>query len=207
MPKQAGKIDLFQQHKAEYVTPKHPVLIEVGTARYLAVDGEGEPGEAVFQERLGALYGVAYTCKFASKLGGHDYTVGKLEALWGVQGQSREDLERLPPSRWKWTMLSRVPELVSATDLERACTTLREKGKQGEFEAVRLEAIEEGTCVQVLHVGPYENEPQTVAQMLAFAASEGWAPHRWHHEIYLSDPRRVPPERLRTILRQPVRRA
>ena len=87
----AEKIDLFKLHKAEYVSPKKPVIIDVKPAKYMVVDGQGEPGGEVFQERIGALFGMAYTAKFQSKFAGQDYTVCKLEALWGVGGQGQED--------------------------------------------------------------------------------------------------------------------
>ena len=104
-----------------------------------------------------------------------------------------------------WKLLSRVPAFISDGQLDEARRTLREKGKEGDFDEARLETIDEGLCVQMLHVGPYEQEQQTVDLMLDFAAGEGLESHMWHHEIYLSDPRRVPPDRLRTILRQPCR--
>lgn len=201
------KLDLFKLHKAEYTSPKKPKIIETQPARYLAVDGQGEPGGDIFQERIGGLFGVAYTAKFQSKFAGKDYVVCKLEALWGVGGQTKEDMDRLPPSEWKWRMLMRIPDFIGEKQLEEAKTMLREKGKEGDFDAVHIEEIDEGKCVQMLHVGPYEEEPRTVEVMQAFVAEEGLTTHRWHHEIYISDPRRVPPERLKTILRQPVRKA
>ena len=148
---------------------------------------------------------MAYTLKFASKFAGRDFVVCKLEGLYFADGDT--PLEDLPKAEWKWTLMMRVPDFIGDADLDAARKQLREKGKEGDFDAVRLETIDEGSCVQMLHVGPYENEHETLAAMATFMADEGLVPNGHHHEIYLSDPRRVPAEKLRTILRHPVRRA
>ncbi len=204
MPKsQPEKLNLFKELKHEYVQPKKPTLIEVGPAFYLAVDGRGGPGGEVFQERIGALYAMAYTLKFQAKDAGRDYVVGKLEALYGID-QPFAELEAIDKDEWSWRMLMRVPDFTTEADLDAARAALREKEKPGDFDAVRLERVEEKTCVQCLHVGPYENESETIALMDAFCGENGLIPRLWHHEIYQSDPRRIPPERLKTILRRPV---
>ena len=202
----AEKIDLFKQHKDEYIKPKSPKLVDVGPVPYLVVRGSGAPGSKSFEIAIAALYGMAYTLKFQSKFAGRDYVVGKLEALYGVDGQTTADLGRLDTSNWNWRMMIRLPEFVTEEHLATARETLREKGKDGDFETVVRETIEEGQCVQMLHIGPYENEPQTVGEMLSFADEQGLSPHLWHHDIYLSDPRRAAPEKLRTIVRIPVKR-
>ena len=202
--KPTEKIDLFKLHKAEYAQPKTPKLVEVGKASYLVVCGRGAPGSQPFQDAIGALYGMAYTLKFQSKFAGRDYTVGKLEALYGVDGQSLEEVRKLDLADWNWRMMIRVPEFVKKRDLQQALKTLHEKGKDGDFESVVLETLDEGRCVQMLHVGPYDEEQRTVDAMMGFAEDEGLRPRSWHHEVYLSDPRRVAPEKLRTILRLPV---
>lgn len=200
------KVDLFRLHNHEYVAPRTPRLVEVDEASYLAVDGVGAPGGADFESRVAALYGMAYTLKFQSKFAGRDYAVCKLEALWCFDDQEEVDLLDLPREEWRWRLLIRVPDFIDNAALLTARTALREKGKEGDFEAVRLASIREGACAQMLHVGPYEEERVTIATMREWAREQGMEFTRWHHEIYLSDPRRVPPERLRTILRHPVRR-
>jgi hypothetical protein len=112
-----------------------------------------------------------------------------------------------PPDTWNWKLLMRVPEFIKAADVKAAIRTLEKKGKAPGAAEVYLEKLNEGTCVQMLHVGPYATEEETIAQMMAFANEQGLAFHGLHHEIYLSDPRRVPPQRLRTILRHPVARS
>ena len=182
------KLDLYAVHKAEYLAPRTPALIEAGPARYLAIDGQGEPGGEVLTLRLGALYGVAFTIKMAHKFAGRDYRVCHLEGLWwGAGGEL--DFTGRPPESWNWTLL--IEQLLR-------------KRKPPETRQVRLEDLAEGRCVQMLHVGPYAQEPATVKLMREFAAGRGLALAGRHHEIYLSDPRRVPPERLRTIIRLPV---
>jgi hypothetical protein len=202
----ADKLDLYKMHRAEYAAPKKPTLVETKPAEYMVVEGQGAPGGEIFQAKIEALYGMAYTAKFQSKFAGRDYTVCKLEGIYGIGGQKATDFQKLPPEQWKWRLLIRVPDFISDEQLDEARKTLRERGKEGDFDDVHLETIDEGLCVQMLHVGPYEEEQRTVDAMKAFADEQGWKPHMWHHEIYLSDPRRVPQERLKTILRHPVRK-
>lgn len=189
------KIDLYKLHKSEYAAPKKPALVQVKRAKYLAVGGRGEPEGAEFHAKLEALFGVAFTIKMAKKTAGRDYKVCGLEGLW-------RDMDQ-PRTEWKWKLIIRTPDFITARDLAAAAAKLNAKGKAGAGD-VRLETIEEGKCVQALHVGPYAEEAVSIGRMQEFAAAQGLKPGGPHHEIYLSDPRRVPPERLRTILRQPV---
>lgn len=200
----AGKIDLYKDNKADYAAPKKPTLVEIGPAWYLAIGGRGEPGGAAFGEKIGGLYAVAYTIKMASKFAGRDYTVCKLECLWWA-GRKGCEFETVPKDQWNWKLMIRTPDFISDKNLKAALEALREKGKAAEAKNVKLEELDEGTCVQMLHVGPYDQVGQTVTKMMEFSTAKGLVPKGRHHEIYLSDPRRVEPARLRTILRQPVR--
>jgi len=198
------KIDLFRTHKDEYATPKSPILVNVQEGVYLAIEGRGAPGGTEFTAKVGALYGVAYTIKMTRRFAGQqDYVIGKLEAQWWGEKEGVA-LERLPMEKWSWRLLIRTPGFVGKDELKQAVSVLLEKGKQPEVAQVRLEKMAEGKCIQMLHVGPYDRERDTIAQMKEFANREGLTPVGKHHEIYLSDPRRVPPERLKTILRMPV---
>ncbi len=197
------KLDLHKKHKSEYVTPKKPALVNVKPAFYLAITGRGEPGGDVFQAKIGGLYAVAFTMKMAKKAAGRDYKVCHLEGLWWTKRKT-DDFATEPKSQWNWKLLIRVPDFIRQEDLDEAVAALKKKGKGKEVTQVRLEAIDEGRCVQMLHVGPYDSEGETVARMLAFAREKGLSCRGPHHEIYLSDPRRIPPERLRTILRHPI---
>ncbi len=200
------KIDLTKVHKEQFKAARKPFVVEVGEARYLAVVGRGEPGGDDFGAKIGALYAVAYTIKMTRKFAGRgDYVICKLECQWWGDGD--RPLDDTPKDRWNWRMMIRTPEVVTEDDRAEAVAKLLEKGKDAAVREVELVDLVEGPCVQMLHVGPYEQEHETVARMLEFAAAEGLAPHGRHHEIYLSDPRRVALEKLRTILRLPVREA
>lgn len=197
------KLDLYRVHKAEYVVPKKPVLIQVRPAKYLTFAGRDKPGGPVFQAAIGALYAMAFTIKMTKKFAGQDYKVCHLEGLYWTPGG--EPFSEDATETLEWKLLIRVPDFIVARDLKAALGELQARGKAPEAAQVKLETLREGRCVQVLHVGPYCDEPRTIAQMKAFAAEQGLALKGPHHEIYLSDPRRVAPERLKTILRYPVK--
>lgn len=199
------KIDLFKLHKNEYGASRKPRLVTVGAARYLAVDGAGAPAGTDFQEATGALYAAAYTIKMASKTAGRDYAVCKLEAIWWTDaGDDSASMQATPVGEWRWSVMIRTPEFIGKKELRAAAARIEEKGKTPGIERVRLEKLREGSCVQALHVGPYDQEEETIALLEEYAAGEGLALRGRHHEVYLSDPRRVEPERLKTILRHPV---
>ena len=200
------KIDLYKLHKAEYVAPKKPALVELRAARYLAISGRGAPGGEAFTASIGALYGMAFTIKMTRKFAGRqDYAVCKLEGQWWSDAASC--FTQLPRDQWQWKLLIRTPEFIAGADLTQAVAVLTKRGKGAGTERVQLETLAEGKCVQMLHVGPYDEEGKTVALMQAFVEKMDLQFHGRHHEIYLSDPRRVAPEKLKTILRHPVRAA
>ena len=194
------KLDLYKVLKNEYVTPKAPALIQTTKGKYLTFCGQGEPGGEAFQNGIQALYNVAFTIKMRKKFEeGVDYKVCTLEGLYELGENPPEDR-----TLWKWTLMIRVPDYIGANDLKRAAKQLLDKGKPESVLGVKLQSIKEGRCVQMLHVGPYDAECATFAKMKEFVDSQGLHLTGLHHESYLSDPRRVPPERLRTILRHPV---
>jgi hypothetical protein len=198
-----AKLDLYKLHKNEYITPRKPALVTTLPALYLSISGQGTPGGPVFSAKIGALYSVAFTIKMTRKFSGQqDYAVGKLECQWffeDAQGPSQ-----LPSEQWRWKLLIRTPEFITQEELGKAVTTLLAKDKPVEVKEVKLEPISEGLCVQMLHVGPYDQECESTRLMQSFAETKGLHFSGPHHEVYLSDPRRVPPERLKTILRHPV---
>jgi hypothetical protein len=146
---------------------------------------------------------MAFTIKMTSKFAGRDYAVCKLEAQFEA-GECGGDFAATPPEEWRWKLMIRTPDVVGSKELRAGLENLAKRGKEGEFEAVKLEAIREGKCVQMLHVGPYDREPETIEKMRVAAGEAGYEFRGPHHEIYLSDPRRVTPEKLKTILRIPV---
>jgi hypothetical protein len=199
-----AKLDLYAKFTAEYAAKQAPALVKIGPAQYLAVSGRGEPGSELFQSKIGALYNVAFTVKMARKFAGRDYAVSKLEGLWWGSGDGSFLQE--PSKNWNWTLLIRIPDFVTREEVKGAIEKLLRKGKPADVGEVRLQPLEEGLCVQMLHVGPYDREEETLAKMHAFADAQRVIVHGRHHEMYLSDPRRVAPAKLRTILRLPVRR-
>lgn len=198
------KIDLYKEHKDEYVKPKEPALVQIKPAKYLTATGRGKPGDDLFQSQIGALFGLAYTIKMTAKFaGGQDFKVSGVEGLyWGDEPGGCIPAEGVENFNWK--LMIRVPANTTENQLEAAAAKLKEKGKNGPFDDVSLETLKEGKCVQVLHTGPYDAEGRTIARMQAFCTEKGLQFAGKHHEIYLSDPRRVAPEKLKTILRQPV---
>ena len=200
----AKKLDLYKTFAADYVAPRAPALIRPHPAQYLAITGQGEPGGDSFTTRLGFLYNLAFTIKMAKKFAGTDYAVSKLEGLWWGRREGIAFLDE-PRSQWRWQLLIRTPDFIRAADRSAALKQLATRGKDPGVADVQLVKLDEGPSVQLLHVGPYDAEAASLEKMEAFARSQGLRPHGKHHEIYLSDPRRVPPARLKTILRMPVR--
>jgi hypothetical protein len=198
------KFDLYKEFAADYVTPKEPVIVNIKRAQYLAIAGRGEPGGKAFQAAIGALYNVAFTVKMARKFSGRDYTVSKLEGLWCVDDPNLSFLDS-PPQSWIWKLMIRVPDFITEKEVAATIEKLLAKDKPKEVASVKLEDLHEGKCVQILHVGPYDKERPTIAEMHAHAVSNGLEFCGLHHEVYLSDPRRVAPAKLRTILRHPAK--
>ena len=199
--KTSQKLDLYAKHKNEYVAGKMPALVRVGPAKYLGITGRSAPGAEEFQRAVGALYTVAFTTKMARKFAGSDFSVTKLEGLWWLDGA---EAEPTPASIWNWQLLIRVPPFITKREIDGTIDGLMAKGKSEDVRRVQLVDINEGQCVQILHIGPYTEEKESIATMRTFAAQAGRSFSGKHHEIYLSDPRRVKPEKLRTILRYPV---
>ena len=198
----AIKVDLYKKYHSEYVTPKEPLFVTIGPAKYLAFTGTGAPAGDRFQQGVAAIYSVAFTLKMAEKSAGHDYKVCHLEAQWWTDEGTKFSGQK--PDDWHWRLLIRVPDFVTETDVRQAIETVVAKGKTVAAREVKLEQLDEGRCVQVLHVGPYAAEKASVQKMHQVAKERGLHFRGPHHEIYLSDPRRVPEQRLRTILRYPV---
>ncbi len=199
------KIDL-KKSLDSYAARKGQIsLVDVPTLRYLAIDGAGDPNTSpAFERALGALYPVAYALKFASKAKGLDYVVPPLEGLWW--SDDMDSFTGSPDkSQWSWTLLLLVPDFVDDAMVTDALDAAARKNPDAGIDAVRLETLEEGQCVQTLHLGPFDDEAPLIARMHhEFMPEHGLKPSAHHHEIYLSDLRRTAPERLRTIIRQPV---
>ena len=204
MTKPQQKIDLFKENKAEYKAGATPVVVETSPAQYLMIDGQGAPDGPAFEACIGAIYSVAYTIKMRCKAAARtDYVVSKLECTWYMP-DPKMDFAATPRDQWQWTLMIRTPDHVTRDDLREAIDVLLDKGKAEKVRAVRLEDLDEGRCIQMLHVGPYDKIHETVLEVGKFADANRLLPNGRHHEIYLSDPRRVAPEMLKSIIRQPV---
>lgn len=183
---------------------KEVSVVEVPELSFLSVDGEGDPAGGEFQAAFGLIYSVAYTLKFMLKKqpGTQDYVMAPPEALWWVEDGDYTNFAQRR-GEWRWTLLLRQPEGVTAEQVEAAkAEVLRKKGLAG-LEKVRLVRWAEGPAVQIMHVGPYGEETENIARLHAKIAELGGRPRGKHHEIYLSDPRRAAAEKMRTVLRQP----
>jgi hypothetical protein len=202
------KVDLRKQYALLYkASAKEPAVVQVPRLAFLMANGQGDPQAEEFQQAVGALYGLSYTLKFGlKKRGGPDFTVMALEGLWWADGACPgEAFIKDLRDQWKWTLLILQPDFIGQTDVEAAREELRAKGKgSAALDRTRLESFEEGPCVQVMHIGPYATEAGTIERLHAFAREKGYALRGKHHEIYLGDPRRSAPEKLKTILRHPV---
>ncbi|MDP2517456.1 GyrI-like domain-containing protein [Shimia thalassica] len=203
------KLDFKKADKAFY-TGKAGVwdMLDVPAWSFIMMDGQGNPNGPSYARALAALYPVAYAIKFASKAVGNDYVVPPLEALWWAENpdaftQNRRD-------EWQWTVMLRVPETVTRDAFERgqgAAAAKLEKKKQDvtAISELRLATLSEGRCLQTLHIGPYTDEAPELANLHDRVMPDlGMTFHGPHHEIYLSDPRRTDPQKLKTLLRQPV---
>lgn len=186
-------------------SPKTPLVLEVPPRSYLMVDGKGDPNTVpAFRQAIEALYGLAYTTRFMlKKRGVEGVWIMPLEALWWTG--DRGEFRFVDKSRFRWTAMISVPGVVTRAHVEEARRLLRERRDPALLTHVRLARLREGTSAQILHVGPYAGERPTIERLRAFIAAEGYRLAGKHHEIYLSDPRRSAPAKLRTIVRQPIR--
>jgi len=198
------KLDLKKELKHLYSpSPKEPVLVDVPDMNFLMIDGQGDPNTSQeYQDALGALYAVSYTVKFMSKKEGTDYTVMALEGLWWMEGAERFSLDS--KGEWKWTSMMMQPDVVTKEMVERAIEEVGRKKNPPALPKLRFESFHEGLSAQIMHIGPYSEEGPTIKKLHGFIEEQGHKLRGKHHEIYLSDPRRAAPEKLRTVLRQPV---
>lgn len=181
-------------------------VVKVPEMRYLMIDGHGDPNTSpAYTQALQALYPVAYTLKFASRRElGRDYVVPPLEGLWWANDMEAFTTAR-DKSRWDWTMMLMIPEWIDEAMVRAAIDVVGAKGSAGRLDDVRIETLAEGLCVQTLHLGSYDDEADVLEEMhREFIPGRGLHLRGKHHEVYLSDPRKVTPDKLRTILRQPV---
>jgi hypothetical protein len=199
------KTDLKKELKELYVpSAKKPSIVDVPSFNFVMIDGAGDPNTSKeYQAALEALYGVSFTVKFMLKKEvGTDFAVMPLEGLWWMPGQTAIDLS--DKSKWQWTSMIVQPEPVTKTWIGKAIEELRKKRNPPALSKMRFEAFHEGLSVQVMYFGPYSAEGPTIENLHTFAKQSGYRLRGKHHEIYIGDPRRTAPERLKTVIRQPV---
>ena len=206
--------DYKKEYKEFYLPKDKPTLVTVPRMNFIAVRGQGGPNEedGAYKQAIGLLYGIAFTIKMSKKgdrqiEGYFDYVVPPLEGFWwqdGVQG-----IDYAHKEAFRWISAIRLPDFVTQADFDWAVEEATRK-KKADFSKAEFWTYEEGLCVQCLHVGPYDAEPATVARMHAYMEDQGCrldiTEYRMHHEIYLSDARKVAPERWKTVIRHPVRK-
>ena len=207
--------DFKKEYKEFYLPPAKPQIVTVPRANYLAVRGQGDPNEldGAYQQAIGMLYAVAYTLKMSYKTehriaGFYEYVVPPLEGFWWQEGVAGVDYTH--KENFRWISVIRLPDFVTKEDLAWAVIEAARK-KKTDCSKVELLSYDEGLCVQCMHIGPYDNEPATVSAMHEYMERQGYAldisDARLHHEIYLSDARKVAPEKRKTVIRHPIRKA
>lgn len=206
--------DYKKEYKEFYMPKAKPELVTVGKMNYIAVRGSGDPNEeeGEYKKAVGLLYALAYTIKMSKKSGHNiegyfDYVVPPLEGFWHQEGTSEIDYSR--KDQFHWISVIRLPDFVTEEDFRWAVDEAAKK-KKLDFSGAEFLTVEEGLCVQCMHIGSYDSEPATVAAMHDYAEKQGYVPdlndRRLHHEIYLGDPRKTAPEKLKTVIRHPVRK-
>ena len=206
--------DFKKEYKEFYMPPAKPVIVTVPKANYIAVRGKGDPNEegGAYKEAIGILYAVAYTLKMSYKTdhrieGFYDYVVPPLEGFWWQEGI--DGIDYSDKSTFCWISAIRLPDFITKADFDWAVETASKK-KKIDCSGAEFLTIDEGLCVQIMHIGPYDDEPASVALMDKFLAENGYkndiSATRLHHEIYLSDARKVAPENWKTVIRHPIKR-
>lgn len=204
--------DFKKEYKELYNPKSKPVVINVPKINYISVRGEGNPNEVggAYQQAIGVLYAIAYTLKMSYKTdykieGFFEYVVPPLEGFWWQNNV--EGVDYADKSSFNWISVIRLPDFVSKTDFEWAVETATKK-KKIDCSSAEYLTIDEGLCVQIMHLGPFDDEPKSVALMDAYIDENGYkndiSDIRLHHEIYLSDARKVPPEKWKTVIRHPI---
>lgn len=206
--------DFKKEYKEYYMPPKKPVIVDVPEMSYIAVRGKGDPNEedGEYKQAVGVLYAVAYTLKMSYKTdhrieGFYEYVVPPLEGLWKQDGS--ENIDYAHKEQFEWTAMIRLPDFITKADFEWAVETAAKKKKLDCSKAEYL-TFKEELCVQMMHIGSYDDEPASVALMNEFIAEQGYVNdmvnERQHHEIYLSDPRKTEPAKLKTVIRHPIKK-
>jgi len=200
-----SRLDLRKSLHDYYSPPSGEVeLVTLPEMKYIMADGRGDPQDESFQRAMGVLFSLAYALRFRSKkLLRRDYSVMTPEALWWVRGGGFDSSRR---DEWLWTLMVVVPDSISCKMFDEARLEVREKKNPPGIGRARFETLDEGLCIQTMHVGPYSTVAESISRLEAFARTHGYRMIGKHHEIYLGDPIRAKPSKLRTIIRRPLAR-
>ena len=199
------KLDLKKELKHLYSTKTKPEIINVPELNYLRYKGRGEPGGIAYMESINALYAISYTLKFKIKKEKFvDYPVMPLEGLWWWDTPGIVNLDEAPPREtWNWISLILTPKIVTTDMLEKVNTEVAQK--KGDYvKKVELKVLNDGICVQILHIGPYSEENRSQKILSEYIKKEGYSLRGHHHEVYLNNPQRTAPNKIKTLLRHPV---
>ncbi len=199
----SAKFDFLKEYKQYYTANGTPSVVEFGGITYLAIEGKGKPAGEAFTKAVEALYPLAYGVKNICKKQGNDFGVPKLEGLWWVD--SKKTALEVPRSEWCWRLLIRMPDFATSNTINCAKETVYKKKGLELIREISFETIDEGKCIQIMHIGPYSTEHVTIKRIKDYMGENGFRESGLHHEIYLSDPRKTPPEKIKTILRQPIK--
>lgn len=205
------KLDLTKKYKTYFTSKTKPEIVEIEPAHFISITGKGDPSEKRFSERIQALYTTAYTIKFVFKQHDKDFTVSKLEGLWWYDEKKfagitmDEAPNAIARSEWEYRLLLRMPEYVTENDVDKAIQAAFVKKKLELVKEIEFFRMNEGKSVQMLHVGPFSKENETLQQMKKVIEENGFQKNGLHHEIYLSDFNKTEESKLRTILREPVK--
>jgi hypothetical protein len=206
-----SKLDLTKLYKTYYSSKSKPEIVKIEKAQYISITGKGDPNGKEFATKIETLYPVAYAIKFMCKANDQDFVVAKLEGLWSFDLAKYSHLtmeeapSKIPRSEWNYRLMIRMPDFVTQGQIQTAIQKTVEKKKSDKFKAVEYFTLNEGKTVQMLHVGPFSTEPESLKIIGEFMSQNNLKHNGEHHEIYLSDFRKTPSEKLKTILREPVK--
>lgn len=206
-----SKLDLTKTDKTYYNAKIVPEIVYIEKTNYISLTGKGDPSGKEFSEKIQALYTTAYVIKFMQKAMNNDFVVPKLEALWSFDTKKYASIsmdeapQKIPRSEWNYRIMIRMPHFVTKEQTEEAIAVAVNKKQNELAKVIEFFELTEGKVIQILHIGPFDTEPQTLRKIQAFSIENKLQQNGLHHEIYLSDFRKTAPEKLKTILREPVK--
>lgn len=198
-----NKVDFISQDKEYFSATRKPGILILGVKTYISLEGQGTPESVDYQVSIETIYSAAFQLKFLLKGRDKDFKVSKLECLWWVE--QGKDFMNTPMKEWRWKLLIRIPDFITSADVNKVIEKIVNERGLREADKLQIFSMTEGKCVQVLHYGPYNEIGTTYDRLLEYLSQTGLEQNGAYHEIYISDPNRTSPDKLRTIVRQPVK--